>query len=169
MDQETDQNHMDGTRVKIISNENCKLDLGLYDFRVQIYVSKIIQIFQIHFFIMRLGKELLWLTFFDNFHVWSPFLLKIGPIYFGQLHTPRFQKTLFLNLVTFKGKNVPNFVYTKGAFTNYVDKIVAFSDHIPSSVDIFYGINVAKNKFFWPPTHLLWHFLWYDRNKKWTF
>ena len=32
----------------------------------------------------------------------------------------------------------------KGSFTNYVDKILAFSDHLPPCVDIFYGMNVDK-------------------------
>ena len=32
----------------------------------------------------------------------------------------------------------------KGSFTNYVDKILPFFDHLPSSVDNFYGINVDK-------------------------
>ena len=31
-----------------------------------------------------------------------------------------------------------------GAFTNYVDKILASFDHLPPCVDIFYGINVDK-------------------------
>ena len=29
----------------------------------------------------------------------------------------------------------------KGLFTNYVDKILAFFDHLPPCVDIFYGMN----------------------------
>ena len=36
----------------------------------------------------------------------------------------------------------------KGAYTNYVDKIMAFFDHLPPSVDIFYGINVDKKSIF---------------------
>ena len=32
----------------------------------------------------------------------------------------------------------------EGSFTNYVDKILAFSDHLLASVDLFYGINVDK-------------------------
>ena len=32
----------------------------------------------------------------------------------------------------------------KGAFTNYVDKFLAFFDHLPPYVDIFYGMNVDK-------------------------
>ena len=32
----------------------------------------------------------------------------------------------------------------KGLFTNYVDKILAFFDHLPPCVDIFYGMNVDK-------------------------
>ena len=33
---------------------------------------------------------------------------------------------------------------TLGEFTNYVDKILAFFDHLPSCVDIFYGIQVDR-------------------------
>ena len=32
----------------------------------------------------------------------------------------------------------------KGLFTNYVDKILAFFDHLTHYVDIFYGINIDK-------------------------
>ena len=32
----------------------------------------------------------------------------------------------------------------KGSFTNYVDKILLFFDHLPTCVDIFYGKNVDK-------------------------
>ena len=32
----------------------------------------------------------------------------------------------------------------KGSFTNYVDKILAFFDHPPPCVDIFYGMNDDK-------------------------
>ena len=35
-------------------------------------------------------------------------------------------------------------VQNKGSFTNYVDKILAFFDHLPPCVDIFYGITVDK-------------------------
>ena len=31
-----------------------------------------------------------------------------------------------------------------GLFTNYVDRILAFFDHLPPSVDIFYCINIDK-------------------------
>ena len=34
--------------------------------------------------------------------------------------------------------------WASGSFTNYVDKILAFFDHLPTSVDIFYGMNVDK-------------------------
>ena len=34
---------------------------------------------------------------------------------------------------------------SQGSFTNYVDKILAFFDHLPTFVDIFYGMNVDKN------------------------
>ena len=37
----------------------------------------------------------------------------------------------------------------KGLFTNYVDKILVFFDHLPPCVDIFYGINVDKKWIFW--------------------
>ena len=36
-------------------------------------------------------------------------------------------------------------IFSKGLFTNYVDKIVAFLDHLPPCVDIFYGMNIDKN------------------------
>ena len=32
----------------------------------------------------------------------------------------------------------------KGLFTNYVDKILAFFDHLPTSIDIFYLMNVHE-------------------------
>ena len=35
--------------------------------------------------------------------------------------------------------------FGKGSFTNYVDKILAFFDHLPPCVDIFYGMNIDKN------------------------
>ena len=35
-------------------------------------------------------------------------------------------------------------VSTSGSFTNYVDNILAFFDHLPPCVDIFYGMNVDK-------------------------
>ena len=38
-----------------------------------------------------------------------------------------------------------NTISNKGLFTNYVDKILAFFDHLPPFVDIFYGMNVDKN------------------------
>ena len=42
---------------------------------------------------------------------------------------------------------------SRGPFTNYVDKILAFFDHLPPSVD---GINVVKKwTFFRPPTYLV--------------
>ena len=33
-------------------------------------------------------------------------------------------------------------------FTNYVDKFLALSDHLPPSIDIFYLINVDKKSTF---------------------
>ena len=32
----------------------------------------------------------------------------------------------------------------KGLFTNYVDKILTFFDHLPPCIEIFYGMNVDK-------------------------
>ena len=40
-------------------------------------------------------------------------------------------------------------IIDKGSFTNYVDKILAFFDHLFPSVDICYGMNVHKNWTFW--------------------
>ena len=43
----------------------------------------------------------------------------------------------------------------RGAFFNYVDNILAYFDHLPSYVDIFYLIRVdQKVDIFWLPTHL---------------
>ena len=40
--------------------------------------------------------------------------------------------------------------WREGPFTNYVEKILAFFDHLPPCVDIFYGINVVKKSgHFW--------------------
>ena len=36
------------------------------------------------------------------------------------------------------------FLLIKGSFTNYVGKILAYFDHLPPSIDIFYGMNVDK-------------------------
>ena len=35
-------------------------------------------------------------------------------------------------------------IFTQGLFTNYVDNILTFFDHLKPWVDIFYGINVDK-------------------------
>ena len=35
-------------------------------------------------------------------------------------------------------------IYTIGSFTNYADQFLAFFDHQPPFVDIFYVINVDK-------------------------
>ena len=35
-------------------------------------------------------------------------------------------------------------ILNQGSFTNYVDKIWGFFDHLPPWVDIFYGMNVDK-------------------------
>ena len=50
----------------------------------------------------------------------------------------------------------------KGSFTNHVDKILAFFDHLPPCVDIFYGINLDKKwKFLDPlPTSSCKRSLW---------
>ena len=40
------------------------------------------------------------------------------------------------------------YVVSKGAFTNYVDKLLAFFDHLPPYVDIFYLTNVDKKATF---------------------
>ena len=44
----------------------------------------------------------------------------------------------------------------KGSFINCVDKILAFFDHLPPCVDIFYNINVVKKGTF--SDHLLFDF-----------
>ena len=42
------------------------------------------------------------------------------------------------------------------SFTEYVDKILAFFEHLPPYVDIFYGMNVDKKiDIFEPPTYLI--------------
>ena len=50
----------------------------------------------------------------------------------------------------------------KGAFNNHVDIIFLFFDHPPTSVDIFYALNVDKNGNFWttyppPLVHVMAH------------
>ena len=42
------------------------------------------------------------------------------------------------------------FKASKGLFTNYVDKILAFSDHLPPCVEIFYGTIVDKKTTYLP-------------------
>ena len=39
--------------------------------------------------------------------------------------------------------NVQN-LPSKGPFKNYIDKILAFFDHLPPSIDIFYLMDVVK-------------------------
>ena len=46
------------------------------------------------------------------------------------------------------GLDLRNAESSLGSFTNYIDKILAFFDHLPLSVDIFYGINVDKSGHF---------------------
>ena len=53
-----------------------------------------------------------------------------------------------LNYSSILAFGVNAYVIHKGVFTNYVDKILAFFDHLPPSVDIFYGINVDKKSIF---------------------
>ena len=50
----------------------------------------------------------------------------------------------------------------KGSFTNYVDKILAFFDHLFPNIDIFYGIIVDRNWTFLYhlPTSSCKHSLW---------
>ena len=43
---------------------------------------------------------------------------------------------------------IPLLINYMGSFTNYVDKILAIFDHLPPSLDIFYGINVDKKSIF---------------------
>ena len=53
-------------------------------------------------------------------------------------------------VINLKVPNVTNFFWAtffilyKGSFTNYIDKILAFFDHLPPCVDIFYGITIDK-------------------------
>ena len=49
-----------------------------------------------------------------------------------------------LNYSSILAFGVNAYVIHKGVFTNYVDKILAFFDHLPPSVDIFYGMNVEN-------------------------
>ena len=45
---------------------------------------------------------------------------------------------------------------SKGSFTNYIDKILTFFDHLPPFVDILFRMNVDKNwTILGPPTHLV--------------
>ena len=47
----------------------------------------------------------------------------------------------------------------RGSFINYVDNILAFFDHLPPCVDIFYGMNVDKKWTFYghlPTYFVLW-------------
>ena len=46
-------------------------------------------------------------------------------------------------------------LYNKGPFTNYVDKFLAFFDHLPTSVDIFYLMNIDKKSKIWTTYPLL--------------
>ena len=40
--------------------------------------------------------------------------------------------------------DLPSDDHYKGVFTNYVDKILGFFDHLSPCIDIFYGGNVDK-------------------------
>ena len=50
----------------------------------------------------------------------------------------------------------------RGPFTKYVDKILAFFDHLPPCVDIFYGMDIDKKWTFldYLPTSSCKHSLW---------
>ena len=48
-------------------------------------------------------------------------------------------------------KDVPLVQYHHKLFLQYL----AFFDHLPPSIYIFYGIKVYKKSIFWPPTPLL--------------
>ena len=58
----------------------------------------------------------------------------------------------FLNskssLFRFRSVGMSYIIPWKGAFTNYLDEFLAFFDHLPPCVDIFYLINIDKNKTF---------------------
>ena len=47
---------------------------------------------------------------------------------------------IIMIMITLDDHNFP----LEGSFTNYVGKILAFFDHLPPWVDIFYGMNVDK-------------------------
>ena len=47
------------------------------------------------------------------------------------------------------GQKQYKIVFLQESFTNYVDKILTFFDHLPTFVDIIYGINVDKKQTFW--------------------
>ena len=53
---------------------------------------------------------------------------------------------IYQNLVLYTP--VISFNLVLGSFTNYVDKILAFFDHLPPCVDIFYGMNIDKKSIF---------------------
>ena len=63
-------------------------------------------------------------------------------------------------------EDLSNYEFTLGAFTNYVDKFLAFFDHLTPCVDIFYLINVDKNKTFldYLPTSSCKRSLWTPPN-----
>ena len=65
-------------------------------------------------------------------------------------------------------------LFQKGSFTNYVYKILAFSDHIPPYIDIFYSIKADK-KWIWldhlPDTllaELFWGAVNHCNQKNWV-
>ena len=55
-----------------------------------------------------------------------------------------------------------------GSYTNYINKILAFFDHLPPWVDIFYGMNVDKKWTFLDrlPTSSCKRSLWTTPNEK---
>ena len=62
------------------------------------------------------------------------------------LHQVVFFRRTFTRFFKFEDDESSNILKspTLGSFTNYVDKILAFFDHLPLCVDIFYRINVDK-------------------------
>ena len=51
---------------------------------------------------------------------------------------------IIMIMITLDDHNFP----LEGSFTNYVDMYLGFVDHLPTSVDIFYLINVHKKSAF---------------------
>ena len=69
----------------------------------------------------------------------------------------------FRKLICISNNALSAFLPGRGSFTNYVDKILAFFDHLPPCVDIFYGMNVVDKKwtfFYHLPTSSCKRSLW---------